>query len=36
MTKEALTETIKLLNIKAPDTGNELSDAIPFNLMFET
>jgi glycyl-tRNA synthetase len=27
---------LKDLNIKAPDTGNELSEALPFNLMFET
>jgi glycyl-tRNA synthetase len=27
---------IKELNIKAPDTGNDLSEALPFNLMFET
>jgi glycyl-tRNA synthetase len=27
---------IKDLKIKAPDTGNELTEAIPFNLMFAT
>jgi glycyl-tRNA synthetase (class II) len=26
---------IKDLSIKDPDTGNELSNATPFNLMFE-
>ncbi|CDW87462.1 glycine--trna ligase [Stylonychia lemnae] len=31
-----LDETIKQLGIKAPDTNNELSEAQPFNLMFET
>jgi glycyl-tRNA synthetase len=28
--------TYKQLKIKAPDTGNELSPAEPFNLMFKT
>jgi glycyl-tRNA synthetase len=36
MKKEELTETIMELKIKAPDTGNDLSEALPFNLMFET
>lgn len=36
MKKEELSAAIKELNIKAPDTGNDLSEAIPFNLMFET
>jgi glycyl-tRNA synthetase len=36
MKSEQLTQTMKDLNIKAPDTGNDLSEAIPFNLMFET
>jgi glycyl-tRNA synthetase len=27
---------IKDLSIKSPDTGNELSGAQPFNLMFQT
>lgn len=27
---------IKELKIKAPDTSNDLSEAMPFNLMFET
>lgn len=36
MKVEQLNETIKELKIKAPDTGNDLSDAVPFNLMFET
>lgn len=29
-----LDECIKELGIKDPDTGNELSNAMPFNLMF--
>jgi glycyl-tRNA synthetase (class II) len=36
MGKDQLTATIKELNIKSPDTGNDLSEAMPFNLMFET
>ena len=36
MKSDELNATIKELNIKAPDTGNDLSDALPFNLMFET
>ena len=36
MGKEQLDAVIKELNIKAPDTGNDLSQALPFNLMFET
>jgi glycyl-tRNA synthetase len=36
MGKEQLNAVIKELNIKAPDTGNDLSEALPFNLMFET
>jgi len=36
MQAEQLNQTLKDLNIKAPDTGNELSEALPFNLMFET
>lgn len=36
MQAAALDATIKELNIKAPDTSNELSNALPFNLMFET
>jgi len=31
-----LDETIALLKIKAPETGNDLSEALPFNLMFQT
>ncbi len=34
--KEQLNNVIKELSIKAPETGNELSEALPFNLMFET
>lgn len=36
MGKAQLDQVIKELTIKAPDTGNELSEALPFNLMFET
>jgi glycyl-tRNA synthetase len=36
MGKEQLNTVIKELNMKAPDTGNDLSEALPFNLMFET
>lgn len=31
---EQLDKCIKDNKIKAPDTGNELSEAVPFNLMF--
>jgi glycyl-tRNA synthetase len=34
--KDQLNQAIKELNIKAPETGNDLSEALPFNLMFET
>lgn len=34
--KEQLNLVIRDLAIKAPDTGNDLSEALPFNLMFET
>ena len=33
---EQLDACIKAEKIKAPDTGNELSEAVPFNLMFST
>ena len=36
MGKDQLNAVIKELGIKAPDTGNDLSEALPFNLMFET
>jgi len=36
LTKEEMDATFKQLKIKAPDTGNELSPAEPFNLMFKT
>ena len=36
MKDEELNLVIKELKIKAPDTGNELGEAIPFNLMFST
>lgn len=35
-TPEQLNEAIKKWNIRAPDTGNELSEAVAFNLMFES
>lgn len=35
-TAEQINECIKKYNIKAPDTGNDLTDAVPFNLMFKT
>ena len=31
-----LNAAIKELKMKAPETGNELSEAVPFNLMFAT
>lgn len=36
MGKDQLNATIRDLAIKAPETGNDLSEALPFNLMFET
>lgn len=36
MGPEQLNQTIKSLGIKNPDTGNDLSEAFPFNLMFQT
>jgi glycyl-tRNA synthetase (class II) len=36
MRAPALNDAIKELAIKAPDTNNDLSEALPFNLMFET
>lgn len=33
--EKQLDEAIKQYNIKAPDTGNDLSEAVAFNLMFE-
>ena len=35
-TAPELDAAIKELKIKSPETGNELSEATPFNLMFET
>jgi len=35
-TKEQIDECIQKFKIKAPDTGNDLSEAVPFNLMFST
>jgi glycyl-tRNA synthetase len=36
MGKEELDAVIRDLALKAPDTNNALSEATPFNLMFET
>jgi glycyl-tRNA synthetase len=36
MGKDQLDAVIKELNIKSPETGNDLSEALPFNLMFKT
>jgi glycyl-tRNA synthetase len=36
MVADELNAAIKELGIKAPDTNNDLSEAVPFNLMFET
>ena len=33
---EQIDEVIQRMNIKDPDTGNALSPAVPFNLMFDT
>lgn len=34
-TAEQIDACIKELDIKDPDTGNSLTNAVPFNLMFE-
>ena len=31
-----MAEIFKKLNIKAPESGNDLTDPVPFNLMFAT
>lgn len=36
MSDSELNSTIRRLGIKNPDTGGDLSDVFPFNLMFET
>lgn len=36
MDRHQLDACIQDLKIKAPETNNDLSEAIPFNLMFET
>ncbi len=36
MKPEVMDATIVELKIKAPETGNDLSNAMPFNLMFGT
>lgn len=33
---DQLNQAIADLKIKSPDTGNDLTEAVPFNLMFET
>ena len=33
---EQIDEVIQRMNIKDPDTGNALTNAVPFNLMFDT
>jgi glycyl-tRNA synthetase len=35
-TQEELHQHMKDLKVKAPDTGNEISEPLPFNLMFST
>ena len=35
-TAEKINECIKKYKIRATETGNELSEAVPFNLMFKT
>jgi len=34
--QEDLAASLKKLNVKAPETGNDISDPFPFNLMFGT
>eukprot|EP00741_Cyanophora_paradoxa_P001306 tig00000478_g1262.t1 len=36
MGQEQLSKALKEYNVKAPDTGNDLSEPKPFNLMFQT
>ena len=36
MSKDDMQETIRKYNMKAPVTGNDLSDPHEFNLMFST
>merc|ERR1711937_1016736 len=36
LTAEELGEQLKKYDCKAPDTGNDISDPFPFNLMFAT
>lgn len=35
-TKEQIDECVQKYKIRAPDTGNDLSESHPFNLMFAT
>jgi len=34
--QEELADVLKKYEVKAPDTGNDISDPFPFNLMFQT
>lgn len=34
--QEEMGQILKELKVKAPDTGNDISDPVPFNLMFST
>lgn len=34
--QEEIGKILKDLNVKAPDTGNDISDPVPFNLMFSS
>lgn len=36
MNKAEMSEVMKKFNMKSPLTGNELTEPIEFNLMFET
>jgi glycyl-tRNA synthetase len=36
LNEKELTEKMKSLDVRSPDTGNELSEPQPFNLMFQT
>lgn len=36
LSKEEMALTLKKYNVKAPDSGNDLTDPEPFNLMFQT
>ena len=36
MDKDDMTKTLRKYNMKSPVTGNDLTDPIEFNLMFQT